>query len=271
MTADELDRVYCFRCAQFEIRLDPNSPKFIRGRLAIFTRRGLTISKTPSRTMHLLLRQDAMRSLKTRCGRCVFDKTEAMLPEIRPSATFYYPITTLNSQHRHCSLRIHPMESSLRAVLPAIMIRDGLLIHMTARVLRSSLHQQTRSICFLISFSNLCPPSTNFAYAMTISIFCRMLSIQSHSTVPPVTRPMDLSSANTPTFTPIAYQPTKTILFDTSSPVINNSAKDTPRYSKRKRSQVAYHKIDEDEFLLSSDADEEYEPKAKVCHRRKDV
>lgn len=96
-----------------------------------------------------------------------------------------------------------------------------------------------------------------------------MLRSQSHTTAPAIKRTVDLPSAGTLAFTPVANLPTKDILFTT--PAINAPVTDTPRYSKRKRSQVTYNEIDENEFLLASDAEEEYEPKAKVWHQGKDM
>lgn len=96
-----------------------------------------------------------------------------------------------------------------------------------------------------------------------------MLGSQSHTTAPAINGTVDLPPAGTFAFTPVANRPTKDILFNT--PAINAPVTDTPRYSKRKRSQVTYNEIDEDEFLLASDAEEEYEPKAKVWHQGKDM
>ncbi|RDI84592.1 hypothetical protein Vi05172_g5326 [Venturia inaequalis] len=72
---------------------------------------------------------------------------------------------------------------------------------------------------------------------------------------------MNLSSSSTVTFTPIESRLRKAFLLDI--PAASTSMAETPRYSKRKRYQVTYNEIDENEFLLPSDAEEEYEPKAK--------
>lgn len=97
---------------------------------------------------------------------------------------------------------------------------------------------------------------------MTISIFCRTLGSQY-----PINAPADCSSSSTSTSTPVASRSTQAILF--TPPAIDAPVADIPRYSKRKRSEVTYSEIDEDDFLLPSDAEEVYEPKAKVCHEEK--
>ncbi|TID24289.1 hypothetical protein E6O75_ATG02654 [Venturia nashicola] len=84
-----------------------------------------------------------------------------------------------------------------------------------------------------------------------------MLGNQSHTGAP-----MALSPSSTCSFTPVASRPTKV-----TSRAIDGSAADVPRYSKRKRSQVTYNEIDEDDFLLPSHAEEEYRPKAKKSRK----
>ncbi|QDS73857.1 hypothetical protein FKW77_006755 [Venturia effusa] len=90
-----------------------------------------------------------------------------------------------------------------------------------------------------------------------------MIESQHQTAAPATARTVDLSSGSLPIA--VTDHSPEAILFQ--APLSDHSTTDSPRYPKRKRSHVAYIEIDEDDVLLSSDGEEEYEAKAK--RRRK--